>query len=201
MSLRAIRKGATPLRLVLGALALLILLIYSGNVGSAPLMMLTFLGLLATLAAMLVRSLWRFAMRQTAGAQPEVVAEAAGAAGPPAPDRYGPLLIGHAVCAVIFAVGGLSLLALPGLLIYATASPFVDIIFGPRALDQLPRYGGLAVGFWVNLLWPWALPAAYVAGRGRRPLRPRLNLPIYLGVLYGWAVVSSFIGYLIVLAQ
>jgi len=111
------------------------------------------------------------------------------------PRRRG--MIGIAVAAVLFSLGGMLLMGIPGALVYGIASPVVQLVLGSR-------YESLHEGVWpvvilITLVWPASLVVAYAVANG--PLRHRgrgarwavlILLPYAFGVaLTLWAHLSA----------
>jgi len=87
-----------------------------------------------------------------------------------------------------FAVlAGMCLMGVPGQFLYdAVLRPW----FG-RQVSQIPNGGAMAVGVFVSLLWPWAIPVGYAAARGlwaRRPAYLRFMLVVMLEYAYLFAL-------------
>lgn len=109
-------------------------------------------------------------------------------------------LLLHTIGAAVVSIGGLSLLGLPGIIPVMAATPVMSIFFGARFLDDLPRYGGLGVIFFANLIWPWTLILAYVVAYRFNATASKTNKGLmYAGIAYASAVLVTLGAYLVVL--
>lgn len=105
-----------------------------------------------------------------------------------------------AVLALLFAIGGMALLGLPGALVYEVCAPWVRLMLGGRFTE-------LGDGAWpaaivITLAWPASLVVAYALANG--PLRRRgrgvrwmvmILLPYAFGVALAlWAHLSARAG-------
>ena len=83
----------------------------------------------------------------------------------------------------IAVLAGMCLMGVPGQLLYeAVLCPW----FGHQA-RQIPNGGAMAVGGYVSLLWPWAIPVGYAAARGllgRGPVYFRFLLVVLVEYAY-----------------
>jgi hypothetical protein len=101
------------------------------------------------------------------------------------------------VLAVLFAVGGVLLLGLPGAVVYELCAPWVRLMLGPRFTE-------LGDGAWpaaivITLAWPASLVVAYALANG--PLRGRgrwvrWTVPVLVPYAFGvalalWAHLSA----------
>jgi hypothetical protein len=98
------------------------------------------------------------------------------------------LLVGAAVAVLLSLILGGG----PGITIYYfVLRPW----FGDgRGIGWVPNGGIMAIGAYVSLLWPWAIPLGYALARWRfahRPLLLRVSLIAGVEYIWLWSICSA----------